>query len=244
MKLLKILFCMMMFLSCITKKESVQIELLNKELYFVKSANIYSVLKYKSKKESDNSFNVIKFKITNNTDRKLLFFVNDYDFSNFINLRCDISSNNISVKPSSTFSDYLPKDANEAKEFFKIQEFNNSINDYEQTRVNKIYASKMPFKYLNYLKQRVVLNPGESRIFKTVISLPLIKEKNLLNSYHETFYKLEENEYKFKLIYEVDKGEVSEYISAEDLEDLKNDKIHVFEGKIESNDIKLIQKKM
>src|SRR5690606_2052504 len=93
--------------------------------------------------------------------------------------------------------------------------------------------------YKKYLKQQAIINPGESREFTALLPLPFIISEQT-SAYYYTFYP--NLNYTFSLDYSVNIQDLLEALPDRDEEDLKRNNIEIFEGKLTSNEVKLVPK--
>lgn len=237
MKKWLIVFVIILLTSCRASKEEVVLKIINKDIHYIAlDDSLLKRITYKNDRQRDESFNVIRFKIINNTNKKLLFFVRDLEIANLDAFDVNITENGKTLKGINSLPHYtIYKDSCNMNLLRKKEE------DFSNKFAKLGIDNSLDF-WAKYQSQTIVMNPDEVWEFSTLISLPLIVESDLLNILSPYYYNLKEGEnYKFSLEYSIDNRVMME-LTSEQLKELKSNNIEVFAGKINSNEIELLPK--
>ncbi|WP_395052172.1 hypothetical protein [Flavobacterium sp.] len=240
------LFGIFLFLiSC--NKQEIKFELLNENVICERSpinakeiGKYFNLGKYSSEENKLKFTNNLKFKITNTTNKKLLFFVKDLKIKDLYCIDIEIfDENNKIVNLSEPFtSPYFDTDEKRIKAFAYLEH-----NDYEKSENEKLLL-KMGFKIGNYsnqyYNQYVIISPKESFIFSSTLALPFVVEDSVLDLQNSLFYKLiSSKKYTLNLNYNL-KEDVKKLFSKEQLINLKENKIEIFDAKIKTQSIPIV----
>lgn len=223
------LFLPILLISCNQQspndKEGVVLELLNDSLTYImpiKHENVTSHW-YDSDIERDSALNVVRCRITNNTKEKLLFLLRDIDLS-------DISSLEPIIKED---GEYLSGNNVMGHSFYE------DLSDYNLDRENEVSGSNSSL-YNQYLKQQVVLGPGESLGFNAFLTLPFVVSDMGYSYYYEFYDSLN---YTFSLKYKLDPA-ISDVLPDSEKKNLERNNIRFFEGELSTKEVKLVRKDM
>lgn len=238
-----LLFILPLFISCnkqsSEKKGDVTLTLLNDSVTYIVPREWENEINhwYENDIIKDSAYNVIRYKLTNNTNKKLLFLLRDIDL-------IDVESIQLTIKEEGKFKDgsnslLHPAGTDDCQIY--VLEYEQELKNEKAYKMNKLGIGYGDYAgvYEKYLKQQVVISPGESREFTALLPLPFIISEQT-NAYYYTFYP--NLNYTFSLDYSVNMQDLLEALPDRDEEDLKRNNIEIFDGKLTSNEIKLVRK--
>lgn len=193
---------------------------------------------YESKEQRENALNVVKYKLKNTSDKRMLFLIRDTELVKVYGLQIQIKENEKLVRSGHTMVTF-DNNAIDSCSFCK----GHLIFEQEQEtdrRLKKLGAKKNVRLFSSYLTQSVILEPNETREFSALISLPLFVELDPKTIQTPSGFDLKSDGiYTFALVYELDKKELFDELSQEQIKELDDNNIEVFDGKIISNEVKL-----
>lgn len=196
---------------------------------------------YKNKEQRENALNVVKYKLKNTSDKRMLFLIRDTELVKVYGLQIQIKENEKLVRSGHTMVTF-DNNAIDSCSFCK----GHLIFEQEQEadrRFKKLGAKKNVRLFSSYLTQSVILEPNETREFSALISLPLFVELDPKTIQTPSGFDLKSDGiYTFSLIYELNKKELFDELSQEQIKELQDNNIEVFDGKIISNEVKLTPK--
>lgn len=248
MKKIIILFTIFFFfISCM--KQEVKFELLNDNVTCEKSPikaeeikNYYNTNKYISEESKLKYTNVLRFRLTNNTKKKLLFFVKDLKIIDLYCINVEIFDENNKIvnlsKPLT--SPYYDNNENRIKAI-AYKEYN-----YYKKEENKKLLLKMGFKiskdFNQYYNQYVIINPNESFIFSSTLTLPFVVEDRELDLQSAIYFKLiPSKKYTLNLNYNL-KEDLEKLFSKELIANLNENDIEIFNSTIKTQRIPILFK--
>jgi hypothetical protein len=226
----------------IRSTNKIQITLKNKEIYFIENDPNDQI--YNDSIEREKSFNVVEVEFKNKGQEKMLLFINPekdsfnsgyyYDYKYYFGYSCFIeTSDNTKPKTMSaltTFSKYP-----EGLDNIEKQKSGIKIMKYKKLNLSK----KESIVFEMFEKYAFYLDPNETKTIYFHISLPIVDEINdkiLQNPFR--FTNLQEG-WKFAFMYEANSKKIYEDLPDFVKEELRNNKIEIFDGKIVSNGVKL-----
>lgn len=227
-------------LGCV--RNNLKIDLLTQEIlskkFPVDSTEIfYNNLNYNNKSEKYLYTNVIKLKLSNNTDKKYLFFLKGDRLIDLYNIEMLIEDKDGNIIKQNaplidpTFSCNLASLI--SNESFKKDESNlilEKIGYKIRSRVQSLHG------------QETIINPNETVIFYSSLSLPFVIEDNNQNLRRPVYYKLNpDKKYTFRLKYEL-KEDWAKIIPRDILENYRTNNVEIFTAKIETEKIPIIFK--
>jgi hypothetical protein len=240
-----LLFVTILFfvISC-TKKDEVQFILLNEKLGFhvnPDSLNIYK-REYDNDNDRDLSINIVKFNITNKSNKKYLFLTKDNFLNQLLSLQIQIFENDslISTNVKSTVSKYTETDE-ELTKLINYGEYSDLVYLQNLKVVNQMGFKSSEFETrMSFINQFVVISPNESIVFYSGLNLPYILENSLFNGTSSILvdFKKDKN-YEFSLKYKL-KEDIEKILPKEILDNLKDNNIEIFKGEIETQRIPII----
>lgn len=175
--------------------------------------------------------NILRYEITNNSNEKLLFFVRDKEMMGFLELGLNIEQEGTSIKGSNGIRDFAEgsiEDKCEGYNYLQMRERYSAIVN------NSLNAKELDF-YMNYEDKHIVISPGESWEFRTIVKLPIIERGASVYSYDLK----KDSIYSLALTYSVKRNDFGELPNFEK-ENLKRNNIRLFEGELTSNKVKLV----
>ncbi len=244
-------FLVSILLGC-SKKEEVKLEILNTQVTAIERNEPFSIssnLTY-SNAELGYAKNIIQYQLTNNTKNKYVFFADEdgliYDEH--------LNTKGMFDFPLACFSFGL-EDSNKNKPKY-ISFYSENINLLQKAmhteEVEKVKLLKnaknldlhVPFESLNNInlirKNYIVLHPGESRIFKTILYLPIENEINELNTRLSFFQFLKDKSYKFKITYSSGAKSILKLLPKYKRDEFVQNDLKIFNGSVVSNKVPII----
>ena len=239
------LFTLVLFASCKEKAiDNIKLEILNKEIYFNGKYvnNNSSNQHYKSEMDRKNARNILTWRLTNYSNENYLFIINEdanlenpyyyYDHNNF-----EITDNkNEKLKVGG--SNILWSGDNP-----KTGSLYGCFQYYDSIRANyyKLKGVKSENCIVNseYVKSSFVLHPNECKTFKTIISLPILKEIEPIPAQSQIGFGPIYEGYKFNLSFKCDSTKIQQSLQDYQIQDLKVNKIRIYNGNLISNKIPL-----
>ncbi|MEE1900010.1 hypothetical protein V1389_16800 [Flavobacterium rakeshii] len=186
---------------------------------------------YKYEGDLERGANIVRYKITNNSNEKLLFFpVNAQQLYNSC-LTFDIVDNKgKSVKKGDGIS-FIAKDTCWSCDL--------AVQNKKSDMYSKIFNGKFKGQdlwcYMAYVRDKVIISPGESWEFHALASFPV----EYFNGSFIRYDLKEDSYYTLALNYKLDR-QLSEKIPDFEKENLKRNNIRIFEGEFTSNKVKLV----
>lgn len=239
----KILFILLLLFSLTSCKEEgeVKLELKNKEVYFASTCN-GSGYRYRSDTLRQKAQNIIAYTFTNTTDKKLLFVFDKEALYPAVKIESNekgyagfLISNNIKIKPFSmplvTFS------KTNSPDFINYILYRDSVreNKYKEMGINSQNFETVD----NYLNNSFVVAPNESKTFKTILRLPIIREIRAETGTPPLYFTdLKEGD-EFKLFYSCNANSLKKILPQYIREELKKNEIEIFDGELTANIVKL-----
>lgn len=244
-KLACLLFFLPLFVSCNKqsqeKEGEVTLTLLNDSVTYIIPREWENEINhwYENDAVKDSAYNVIRYKLTNNTNKKLLFLIRDIDLSDIYGIQLNIkedgklkNGNNSLIHPSFSDADSCTVCVME----YELKLWHKKAYKMDKLGIKYSDASQV---YERYLKQQVIISPGESREFAVLLPLPFIAYGHSY-AYNYTFYP--NLNYTFSLDYSIEMKDLKETLPKREKDDLKRNNIEIFDGKITSNEVKLVPK--
>lgn len=221
-------------LSCQSSMEEsgLEIELTNKEVFFIQTEEPE---RYKNDADRKLSYTLLSVKFKNNSDKKLLIFLNPQELnfeekSEYFSHKCVIENVGIKQGVLSTFLNY-PEGLN------SIEQYNESLKN---VKYNSLGLSAIEKKlYSLYEEYSVVLGPNEIKTVYFSLNLPIIKEFEPHILQDAIRYGDLEEGLNFKFIYEIRADVIRQNLPNFLKEELEANKVEIFEGCIYSNSVKL-----
>ncbi|MDP2159722.1 MAG: hypothetical protein Q8K02_04525 [Flavobacterium sp.] len=229
------------FVSCkkINNKTEVKFELLNSKIITIQNDSIQYLRRYSDEKEKSLSLNILKYKITNTSSKKLLFVIN-FDELNEDNFYFQIVD---SVSLLKTPNNPLVNFTDVSVPYLTFKMYQDSIK--KSNYLNMGIKYKNIEKYHKYISYSFILNPNESKTLQSLLSLPIVEELNLLTHSSPYYFKNLENGDRLFLTYEMNFSDYKDVLQDWQIEELKKNNVEFFEGRLTSNSvpIKLINLK-
>lgn len=245
-KLLKLTSVLIVLTGCKKSESSaVSLSVKNSEIYFLGEDSIYGVYSYMNNSKRYESENVITYTISNNTDKKLLFAfdkdelhptVKDEEYElGFLGFRV-LDDDSTAL----TYSMPLVSWRYPAMCALDTYVRNDSIlkAKYKRLGVNPNNARSVD----NFIVNSTVLYPNESKTFKVILSLPIVKEGDSKFNRHPVYYQNLQDEQTFHLLYSCDGVALNKILPKYLQEELKSNDIEIFDGIVFSNGVKLTRK--
>ncbi|CAM3980898.1 MULTISPECIES: hypothetical protein [Flavobacterium] len=243
MKTILYLVLFVFLFSCKSNEETLIFKLKNNELQY--SVNPDSLSFYKREydtiaNDKDLSTNIVRMEIINTTKNKYLFFVNDLDLYENSCININIYEDGKIIEQMNPFIQRatIPKD------FVALDNY----VSYEFIKKKKKWniLKKIGFKevddnpYHNYFEQSKVVYPNEKTLLLYTLTIPYLEEDNLSGLYSPKFYGFKNGKkYEFSITYELKKN-IENKLPQEIIDNLKENNIKIFYGKVESNKIPII----
>jgi hypothetical protein len=227
-----------LFLSCSKKAEhtgQVSLSVLNDSIYYYALGDsLYEEgnRSYTDSTQKAKSYNVIKYRLTNDTDKKLMFFMKDIELVNIYGLYINITHNGDTIPGENILGHPAMMDDCGICELKAIHKKN--MDEYDLFKTLGVEYTENQEYYKKYLNQTVVIAPGESWDFSSILSLPIVIDGKYIFRLPATA------DLRFTLNMYIDKNKILECITKNDSNNLKKNNIEIFDGKISSNIVKLI----
>jgi hypothetical protein len=224
--------------SCQEKKMVLKLinkEIVSKDFSTDTLASFYNHSVFNNEKEKYAFTNIIKFELSNPTDKKYLFFIKNLNLSDIYNLDIIIEDENGNVlKKSAPLIDpsYNCKLGSLIEQNFYIQN--------EKELLFKKMGYNLKSGNFNFYDQEVVVFPEENHIFLTSLPLPFIVEDKEENLRSPVYLRLNpEKKYTFRLRYKL-KEDIEKILPKDILSNYKENNIEIFKGEIETQKIPVI----
>ena len=228
---------------CSNKDDKVTLTVENEYITYVDSSETIWFNNYKNDSVRKKATNVITYTISNPTDKKLLFvidretvepmFSETYSRSVFPGFHIRDKNDKL-IKPVPGIADNFDIIVDNIDCRRCIVE--GRMDNYEKLGITKSYSRKVD----NYLRYSVTIYPGETKTFKSIVMFPIVLELN-----NEGFgggilrYKSLNDPNTFQLFYEFHADEFKKVLPKYILEEMKNNKIEFFDGRLLSNKVPL-----
>lgn len=221
------------------------LELLNEEVFYyeVKEDQLY----YEDDDQRAKSLNLITFKLSNPTDRKILFCIDRDRFwypilgkiekskepDMFFSIQDSVSIAGIS-RP---FINYPDSEEMNTVAF--------DIQDYNDRNVEKKYdikgVSAIQLRIVDhYVRNSIVLHPNETKTFKVLLHLPIVQEINPKIGQYDLLLLHDLHKFnKFQLYYSADAEYLKSVLPEFLLKELEENNIEIFDGILYSNEVPL-----
>jgi hypothetical protein len=229
-----------MLASCQEKK--IELKLLNKEIISkglstdsIESSYNHSVFKNENEKYAFT--NIVKFELSNSTDKKYLFFIKNLNLSDIYNLDIVIEDEQ---------GDVLEKNAplidpSYSCKLGSLLEKSFSIENEKEMLLKKM-GYNLNSENVNFYDQEVVIYPKENYIFLTSLPLPFVVEDTEENLRRPIYFKLSSKiKYTFRLKYKL-KDNIEKIIPKDILSNYQKNNIEIFRGEIETQKIPIVFK--
>lgn len=194
--------------------------------------SFYNHSVFNSENEKYLFTNVVKFEISNPTDKKYLLFIKNFNLSEIYNLDIVIEDEqgNVLEKKAPLIDPSFSCKLGSLLE----QHFNNE--DYKIILLKKM-GYHLRSGNVNFYDQGVVISPEENYVFLTSLSLPFVVEDKEENLRRPLYFKLNpEKKYTFRLKYKL-KDDIEKTLPKDVLSNYKENNIEIFKGEIESQKI-------
>jgi len=236
-QLLLVFLCAISLVSCNNETKasgSVKLEILNKELFFNKDITRPN---YYSDSDRERARNIVTWKITNNSANDYLFIINEDGL--YGDPTQDVVAGHIRIidkaKNEKQGSMSAVSWAQRPGCLFNCERYSDSTG--------RALDSLKGFKHFRsnnyYRKNAIVLHSGESRTYKSIVSLPILEEGNVLTWQHPiSIFGLKDGD-KLSIIYDWDAKEIESYLEKYQLEELKHNTSIIYNGRLESNRVPL-----
>lgn len=239
-KRILIVLLFILLVSCQEKK--LELKLINKEIVSKGFSldtieSFYNHSMFNSKKEKYNFTNVIKFELSNPTDKKYLFFIKNFNLSEIYNLDIVIEDEqgNLLEKNSPLIDpSYSCKLGSLIEQYFNIEN--------EKEILLKKMGYNLKSENVNFYDQGMVISPKENYIFLTSLPLPFVIEDTEENLRSPIYFKLNpKKKYTFRLKYKL-KDNIEKIIPKDILSNYWENKIEIFKGEIKTQKIPIVFK--
>jgi len=234
MKYVCMLIIVLVNLSCKSNKALVSLSIVNETLSF-NNRTLEDGMVYKDSMERSKSYNVLKYRLTNNSKKKYLFYLRSIDFSEIAGLQLTIKDGNRVLNGSGILPMY-------ALDGCKLETMTAFFKNESQDRSKlKELGFGMSSEYaMNYLTQTVIIQPGESFEFSTILSLPIVVEANYLKNTSPKFFTLENKRYSVSIRYQINNDSLIIGLPEKELRQLNNNGVEIFTGILDSNEVDLV----
>lgn len=241
---------LLFFVSC-GKNNNAQpeIELINQEVFYVEIEPYHSNLGYDNAEQRINATNLITFKVSNPTKSKILFNISNdsfwYPFDGIIEKSREpgmyfLIKDSISIAQMSIpLINFIEESFNEVA--VKIFFYNDSIRKMKYKRMD--VSSKNIETVDHFIKNKVILNPNETRMFHVLLKLPIRNEVNFsIGELNFDYINEIEKFNKFQLYYSADATYIKSILPEYLLKELEENQIEIFDGILMSNEVPLVKR--
>ncbi|MEL1253242.1 hypothetical protein AAEO57_05625 [Flavobacterium sp. DGU38] len=238
----KILVVLLFILLASCQEKKMELKLMNKDIVSkgfsidtIESFYNHSV--FNSEKEKYAFTNVVKFELSNNTDKKYLFFIKNLNLSDIYNLDIIIEDEQSNVLGKSE-----PLiDPSYSCKLFSLLEQHFKIEDEKEVLFKKM-GYNLKSKNVNFYDQWVVIPAKEKYVFLTSLPLPFVVEDTEENLRRPIYFKLNpEKRYTFRLKYKL-KDDIEKILPKDILSNFRENNVEIFKGEIATQKIPIIFK--
>lgn len=247
MKLIYVFIFCLFFLSCKREKNQVKLEILNRELYFNnKYVNNYSSNSlYKNSSDKEKATNILTWKLTNSSSENYLFIINEdvffenpffaYDYNHI-----EITDKDNIKRNGGSFDILWSEDNPNIGSLFNCLSYNDSIRKLNY----KLKGGELKNYQIqsDYVRNSFVLHPNEYKIFKSIISLPILKEITPKTYGSQIVVSSLSEGDQFNILYKWDSLEIKNALQEYQVQELKDNQIKIFNGVLRSNKVFLKSK--
>lgn len=211
--------------------KDVKLEILNDTIVYFSSKDGHS-FGYETEEDEDKSYNVVRYRLTNNSDKKYLFFIKDLELVKISGMVLFFKDDSGKRMHGSNIL-FSPGFVNDSCHFSILDYKLEALKSYNN-KVRKIQDNMIGESYQKYISQTQVIYPGESWEFSAVLSLPTA----VIEYDFCYFYHFEEGvNYKFYIEYDLNAGFLEHMLPVAYLKQLKDNNVEIFEGKLISNEV-------
>lgn len=223
-------------------KEDLEFELLNNEINFIQvnPEQLKSEIVVYSDEQREKALNRIDFKITNVSDKKYVIFLDYKKIESFAGIYKNEFENKLDLNLGG-LNFLLNIDYDMSQNKLGTSNFKDDCNEKNL----KILSNEFSDKYINYgeslfNENLITLQPNESRIFRSVVYLPILNDRNnsLIGDYSFIFLD-SKKEYDFRLGFKQDKKMIFDFLNKDQLNELNKNGYEIFDGILISNSVKL-----
>lgn len=239
--------CILIF-SCKNENNEVKLEILNRKLYFNdKYVNNHSSNQsYKNNDDKEKATNILNWKLTNLSDENYLFIIDEDDFFEdpflgYDYYHIEITDKN-NKKRNGGGSDILwSEDNSDNGSMFNCLSYNDSIRKLNyKLKGGKLKDYEMQS---DYIKNSFILHPNESKTFKSIISLPILKEVSSKTFASQIVVNSISEGDRFNIVYEWDSIKIKESLQGYQIQELKVNNVKIYNGILRSNKVILKSRK-
>lgn len=235
--------CLLLIVGC--SKGEVTLEIENTEVFFLDSLADNYWLQYKDESERKKAQNIITYRLTNTTEKKLLFV--------FDQLNPEPS---IGISPDTQHYGYIGFTIKDKDRKIKMPDatmvtsvktgdlFDCQLHELEKRRdlYGSLGIASGVNDFNNFIHNAVIINPGETRTFKAIVYLPLLWERDKRTESGNLSYRHLVEGDKFQLFYYCKAANLKWSLPKYIRDDLAKNNIEIFDGKLEAVAIKLKEK--
>ncbi|WP_333694369.1 hypothetical protein [Flavobacterium sp.] len=232
-KIINFFLIFFLFVNCQSDKDAdVKLEILNNEILSINIDSVDLKRKYSNNEERILALNILKYRLTNNSNKKLLFIIDfenlNVDNSFYFNVVDSVNLKKSLVMPIVNFTD-------EAVPYLNLLNYQDSIktSNYLKLGIKKGNLEK----YLKYINYSFVLNPKESKTIESFISMPIIDELNLTTASYPVYYENLVDGDRLFLTYNMNFSDYKNILQKWQIDELQENNIEFFEGTIISNSL-------
>jgi len=236
-------FTLLLLISCDSKAEIPSIHVQNDEVYFFEQGKNG---RYNNQEDRKKSTNLIAFQLSNPTDKKLLFFIDQEEltFASSPIEKSEIAGLYGIVKDSISVATLSSPLINpEVTEVIKVSQSIYFYNDsLKRIKYDLLGLGNNPYldEFEKYNKHAIVLHPKEVKTFYVLINLPIVKEQNreIGQIAYSEFLDLTDF-HTFQFCYASDAKYVQSMLPDFVLKELAENQVEIFDGIIYSKPVPL-----
>jgi hypothetical protein len=246
MKIIYSIIALYLVISCKTSKEKIVLEVKNNELHYCineDSLDYYNAKKYfPNKKEKEKSTNLVKLSIKNATSKNYLFLVGDFELVDNTCLEMNVYEDGKKTGVVRSYPQYEFETRDEVIAWETCLKYESANRHAKDNLLSREGFNTKGYKYavFDFPNQNIVIHANESRLLYYSLKLPYVTEKNIYGLFSpKSFFFKKGSKYEFSITYKMEKG-LEENLPKEVIDNLKENNIEIFHGKIESNKIPII----
>jgi hypothetical protein len=226
--------------SCSSKVDEVSLELVNNELTYNFNLDSLTYFAHESDQQRNQSTNVVKFRLTNSTKKKYLFLIRDKRLNEIAGIKINIYDGDTLLNANEPLITPATEES-ERERIYAYVDYEFYLQDREVQDREKLVGRRSNELPLKYMFQSVTVHPGETQTITTLLSLPFLKKNRLLNFIGPIYYSLKPDvKYTFSITYQIDAKTLKRELTTEQLKELEENEIEIFEGKLETEKIPIV----
>lgn len=222
------------------KNKEIQIFIENKDLLY--SLNSDSLKIYNENKVFPNtnsktlSTNLLQLSVKNNTKKKYLFLINDFELEGDNCFELNLYENSIKKGVTTSYINRADMGIIENTKIFACMEYKmDKFLSRDKLLRKAKFKNTQDLKVLNFFNQRFIIHPDEKIRFLYSLKIPFLEENNVQGLFDPKYFDFKPDKtYEFSVTYNIYKG-MEKNLPKEIRDNLQENNIEIFYGSIESN---------